>query len=141
VDLLDGDPPNRSLHVCIFTPSPHRRGRRLPAGSLAVAVERLILDISDGMIILRGRGVWRDKRGRVLCESVVVFENYIPGSMTQVAWSSFLQQLRILANEWREDAILVVVDGCRILIPGARHPRVDLSVYQFPRSWWGRATR
>lgn len=140
---LGGDPPGRSLCVCIFAPSPRRRGQRLPTGSLAMAVERLILDIADGATVLRGRGIWRDERGRVVRESVTVFETYIPTVLTVTAWSTFIQRLRVLANNWHQEAVLVIVDGRRLLIPGTRHPRIlgDPAAWQFPGSWWGRAVR
>jgi hypothetical protein len=86
-----------------------------------MAVERLILTVSDGFTIVRGRGAWRDRRGRLVRESVTVFETYLPGDLTSIAWDNFLLGLRALANDWKQEVVLVVVDGRRILVPGARY--------------------
>jgi len=131
--LSGAEPPGSPFHLRVFIPSPDRRGHRLPAGSLVLAVERLVLTVSDGFTMVRGRGAWRGRRGRLVRESVTVFDTYLPTSLPSIAWDNFLLSLRTLANDWKQEVILVAVDGRRILVPGAGSSPNGLSLLVLPR--------
>lgn len=115
-------PPDSRFHLRVFIPSLDRRGRRLPPGSLVPAVERLILAISDGSTMIRGRGSWRADDGRIVSESVTVCESFVPRDLPPTSWNNFFLALRALAHEWGQEAILAVIDGRPILISGTRSP-------------------
>jgi hypothetical protein len=112
----------RCVQVRVFIPSVDRNRRRLSLRSVQASIERLLLGLAGGGNFTQGRGLWQSGSGDVSRERMGIGDAYVSVDVTQRALSNFLLSLRILASEWNQEAVLVVIGEWPLLISGSEVP-------------------